>query len=477
MLNLSSLICPDFSQARIIVIGDAMLDRYWHGDASRISPEAPVPVVRIEHNEERMGGAANVAANLRVLGLETALISLIGADETGNRLQQLLKESGVESYALRSSTATTLKLRVLGRNQQLIRLDFEDNQAVDPQAILEKLNAIPKAKVLVLSDYAKGMLKNPQAIIRYACQQQMKVLVDPKSRDFTLYQGAHILTPNLSEFEAAVGPCQDKEEIKTKGLALIEQLQLEALLVTCGSQGMMLIEPEKCLHIPAQAREVFDITGAGDTVIAVLAASLAAGCSLFDAVQLANLAAAIVVGKLGTAAVTQQELQTALSHQGVIKGILSQADLLNEIKRRKAQHHKIVMTNGCFDILHAGHICYLQQARALGDCLIVAVNDDMSVKKLKGPQRPINTLARRMQLLTALSCVDYVVAFSECTPQKLIATILPDILVKGGDYVPEQIAGAQEVLQQGGRIEILPFLPGCSTTQLIERIQEPAGME
>jgi D-beta-D-heptose 7-phosphate kinase/D-beta-D-heptose 1-phosphate adenosyltransferase len=472
------VICPNFSQCKIIVIGDVMLDRYWHGDTSRISPEAPVPVVRIERNEERVGGAANVAVNVKALGASTALIGAIGEDDAGAALTRMLQEKGVDCQFIVSPTInTTLKLRVLGRHQQLIRLDFENKHAWQATKILEKLeNVINGADILILSDYAKGMLSEVPKIIQYAKSKGVKILVDPKNPDLSIYRGATVLTPNLGEFEAAVGHCENESMLEKKGLRLVQDLNLEGLLVTRGSQGMSLITlAEKAVHIPAQAKEVFDITGAGDTVIAVLGTALAAQTALVQSAALANAAAAISVGRLGTATVTREELQAALANKELhafSNGILSVQALLDEVKRRKVQGEIVVMTNGCFDILHAGHVAYLQQARRLGDCLIVAVNDDASVSRLKGSSRPINSLQQRMQVLEALGCVDYVVSFSEDTPLKVINQVLPHVLVKGGDYVVEQIAGAKEVIKNGGKVEIVPLVEGLSTTKTLAKLTE-----
>ncbi len=469
--------CPDFSQCRIVVIGDAMLDSYWHGDTSRISPEAPVPVVKIERDEARVGGAANVAVNVQALGAQaTTLISQIAADDAGRTLAQLLAEKEIQCQFIQTpNTRTTLKLRVIGRHQQLIRLDFEDKSAIPPNQVLAQLQSvIDNCDILIISDYAKGMISDPQALIAVARAHNVRVLVDPKNMDLSVYKGATVLTPNLGEFEAMVGRCENSAQIEQKGAALLTKLDIEALLVTRGSQGMTLIQKNvPAVHIPAQAREVFDITGAGDTVIAVLGASLAAGLSVLQAAKLANLAAGLAVGRLGTAMVTREELQQLACDQKMLPpGIMSLANLFPEIARRKANGNKVVMTNGCFDILHAGHVTYLQQASALGDCLIVAVNDDDSVARLKGPTRPINSLAHRMQILAAMRCVDYVIPFSEDTPEDLIVKITPDILVKGGDYTVPQIAGASHVLQHGGKVEILSFVEGLSTTKTLEKMRD-----
>ncbi|MBS0287598.1 MAG: bifunctional D-glycero-beta-D-manno-heptose-7-phosphate kinase/D-glycero-beta-D-manno-heptose 1-phosphate adenylyltransferase HldE [Proteobacteria bacterium] len=470
------LTCPDFSQVKIMVIGDAMLDRYWHGDTSRISPEAPVPVVRIEKHEDRVGGSANVAVNVKALGAHTVLVCGVGKDETGQTLQTMLeKQQVVCSFVQLPNQRTTLKLRVIGRAQQLIRLDFEDKFKAPAQTVIGACEPhLADTAVIILSDYAKGILADVQEIITFAKAKGIKVIVDPKNADLSVYKGATLLTPNLSEFEAAVGHCQSVEEIECKGQALVQELALEGLLVTRGSQGMTLLtKTHPPLHISAQAREVFDITGAGDTVIAVLGACLAKNLPMAEAAKLANIAGGLSVGRFGTATITAEDINNELTHhtyQPTATGVMTLETLLPEVKRRKAYGDKIIMTNGCFDILHAGHVAYLKQARALGHCLIVAVNDDSSVKRLKGESRPINPLDQRMQVLSALGCVDYVVPFSEDTPRNLIAQILPDVLVKGGDYKPEQIAGAIEVIQNGGRVEILPFVDGCSTTQTISRM-------
>lgn len=468
--------CPDFSQSRVVVLGDAMLDRYWHGDTSRISPEAPVAVVKIEASEERIGGAANVALNVKALGANSTLISVVGQDEVGKTLIQMIESQGVTSEIIQTKVIkTTLKLRVLGRHQQLIRLDFEDKHRWEAKHLLPLLEkTIQNTNVLILSDYAKGVIAEPEILIDFARENGVKVLVDPKNTDLSVYRNASILTPNLGEFEATVGRCESEADIENKGYALLEKLRLEALLVTRGSAGMTLLQKNHApVHIPAQAREVFDITGAGDTVIAVLGAALGAGSSLLEAAQIANLAAGLAVGRLGTATITSDEIQDLLSvPKKEPAKVFTQKELQAQINARKAKGERIVMTNGCFDILHAGHISYLQEARNLGDCLIIAVNDDNSVERLKGPTRPINSLLNRMQVLAALGCVDYVVPFSEDTPEDLIIDLSPNILVKGGDYQVSQIAGAKHVLQQGGRVEILPFVEGLSTTNTIQKMRQ-----
>lgn len=467
---------PDFSKANVLVVGDIMLDRYWYGATNRISPEAPVPVVKINALEERPGGAANVAMNVTSLGGEAKLIGLTGIDEPAKILtEQLQQQHVVCDFVALNSHPTITKLRVLSRNQQLIRLDFEEPFCdVDSLPLLQRIeNALPQAKVMVLSDYAKGVLSSVEAIIKMAQQANVPVLIDPKGTDFTRYRGATLLTPNMSEFEAVVGPCHSEEDIEVKGHQLIRDYDIKALLVTRSEKGMTLLQiGQPTYHLPTQAKEVFDVTGAGDTVIATLAASLAAGYTLEDSCFLANASAGVVVGKLGTSTVTQVELEDAIrarTDNGF--GVMSEDDLLKQVANARQRGEKIVMTNGCFDILHAGHVSYLANARKLGDRLIVAVNSDQSVKQLKGESRPINPLMQRMIVLGALDSVDWVVPFEEQTPQRLIARILPDVLVKGGDYKPDQIAGSKEVIAAGGEVRVLNFEDGCSTTNIINSIK------
>ena len=467
---------PDFSKANVLVVGDIMLDRYWYGATNRISPEAPVPVVKINALEERPGGAANVAMNVTSLGGEAKLIGLTGIDEPAKILtEQLQQQHVVCDFVALNSHPTITKLRVLSRNQQLIRLDFEEPFCdVDSLPLLQRIeNALPQAKVMVLSDYAKGVLSSVEAIIKMAQQANVPVLIDPKGTDFTRYQGATLLTPNMSEFEAVVGSCHSEEDIEVKGHQLIRDYDIKALLVTRSEKGMTLLQiGQPTYHLPTQAKEVFDVTGAGDTVIATLAASLAAGYTLEDSCFLANASAGVVVGKLGTSTVTQVELEDAIrarTDNGF--GVMSEEDLLKQVANARQRGEKIVMTNGCFDILHAGHVSYLANARKLGDRLIVAVNSDQSVKQLKGESRPINPLMQRMIVLGALDSVDWVVPFEEQTPQRLIARILPDVLVKGGDYKPDQIAGSKEVIAAGGEVRVLNFEDGCSTTNIINSIK------
>ncbi|MGR9107364.1 MAG: bifunctional D-glycero-beta-D-manno-heptose-7-phosphate kinase/D-glycero-beta-D-manno-heptose 1-phosphate adenylyltransferase HldE [Gammaproteobacteria bacterium] len=469
---------PDFSTARVLVAGDLMLDRYWYGNTSRISPEAPVPVVHVGRSEERAGGAGNVALNIAALRAHPSLIGFCGNDSAADTLEGLLASAQVRCLFQRVGERETItKLRVLSRNQQLIRLDFEDGfDGTEASPLLECFRTeVANTDVVVLSDYGKGTLRSVRALIDMARAAAKPVLVDPKGRDFSIYAGATLITPNLAEFEGVVGPCAGDSEIVAKGSALIQEIGIDALLVTRGEHGMSLIERDaEPLHLPTQALEVYDVTGAGDTVISVLAAALAAGRPFRDATALANVAAGIVVAKLGTAAITLEELRYALQKQRAHhRGIIGLEPLLETITVARSVGERIVATNGCFDILHPGHIAYLQQARSLGDRLVVLVNSDESVRRLKGPERPVNNLETRMAMLAALECVDWVIAFAEDTPQSLLCRILPDILVKGGDYKDvTALAGYDCVTANGGEVRILDFVGGFSTTEFIRNLRE-----
>lgn len=468
---------PDFKQASILVIGDVMLDRYWYGLTNRISPEAPVPVVKVEMKEERPGGAANVAMNIAALGANVRLVGLTGIDDAAEVLSEKLNQANVCCDFVTLSTHPTItKLRILSHNQQLIRLDFEEGFGdVDINPLLDRIRqALPGVGALVLSDYGKGALAQISQIIALANAAQVPVLIDPKGSDFERYRGATLLTPNMSEFEAIVGKCANNSEIEQKGMKLIDSLDLKGLLITRSERGMTLLQREKPpLHLPTQAQEVYDVTGAGDTVIGVLATALAARLDFHQACVLANAAAGVVVGKLGTSTVSPIELENAIhgrTDDGF--GMMNEQQLKHAVAAARSRGEKIVMTNGCFDILHAGHVIYLANARKLGDRLIVAVNSDASTKRLKGDDRPINPLVQRMTVLGALGSVDWVVSFEEDTPQRLISEILPDVLVKGGDYKPEDIAGSQEVWAAGGEVKVLNFEAGLSTTNIINTIMK-----
>ncbi len=471
------LTIPRFDQARVLVIGDIMLDRYWHGATSRISPEAPVPVVKVGQVEDRPGGAGNVALNIATLGAPAWVIGAAGDDEAADSLQTRLEAVGIYcDFARLPGVPTITKLRVISQNQQLIRLDHEEAFAgLSPDVIEEKAALLIKnVGAVVLSDYDKGTLQGCQQLIRLARTNNIPVLVDPKGTSFERYRGASVITPNLREFETIVGPCRSEKELVQKGQELMAELELGALLITRSEHGMTLLRAGKPeAHFPARAREVFDVTGAGDTVISVLAAAVAAGSTLPQAAALANIAAGIVVAKLGTASVSMPELRREVNRElGAERGALSREQLLLAIADAKAHGERIVFTNGCFDILHAGHVGYLEDARKQGDRLVLAINGDASVTRLKGEGRPINPVDRRMAVLAGLEAVDWVVSFDEDTPEDLIRAIKPDVLVKGGDYSLEQVVGAPIVHEYGGEVKVLAFLDNCSTTAIVEKIRD-----
>ena len=471
-----TLSIPDFSSTRVIVAGDVMLDQYLFGATGRISPEAPVPVVHIGDTDNRPGGAANVAVNLAALGAATRLLGVVGQDEAADTLESVLTGRNIDCGFLRVDDRPTItKTRVQSRGQQLIRLDQENASPLMDGALTGRLeSSLEEAGAVILSDYGKGALGDVAAMIAACRAAGVPVLVDPKGTDFEKYRGASLITPNQTEFEAVAGVSSSDEELVERGSRMMASLDLQALLITRSEKGMLLLEDgSEPLFLSTQAREVFDVTGAGDTVIATLAAALAAGESLASSAALANLAAGLVVRKIGVATVTPTELRVALHQRGQGgRGLVAADELTGMVAESHERGERIVMTNGCFDILHVGHVAYLEEAKSLGDRLIVAVNDDDSVRRLKGEGRPINALEDRMLVLAGLAAVDWVVPFGEDTPRNLIASILPDVLVKGGDYEPEAIAGAKEVLANGGSVRVLSFRDGHSTTRIIERLRE-----
>jgi len=468
---------PALNRVQILVLGDVMLDRYWHGNVKRISPEAPVPVVNIEADDDRLGGAANVALNIANLGAQVELHGLVGHDDNGHALAQRLQAQQIAHQLTHTELAPTItKLRVMSGGQQLMRMDFEvPFPPSESTRLLPGFTAsLAHCQAAIISDYGKGTAAEAQAFIAAANAHKVPILIDPKGSDFSRYRNATLITPNISEFEAIVGPCATEEDIVRKGEALRTQLNLTALLITRSEKGMTLLERgQPALHLPTQAREVYDVTGAGDTVISTIALAVASQHTLPTAVQLANLAAGIVVGKRGTATTNLAELYEAVqTDQGTVSNVLSETDAIAAVQHAQAKGERVVMTNGCFDILHAGHVAYLNEAKRLGKRLLVAVNSDASVRRLKGAGRPINSANERMQVLAALSAVDWVVEFTEDTPQRLIEAVLPDILVKGGDYTPDNIAGAAAVQANGGEVMVLQFVEGISTTAIVKQIRQ-----
>jgi D-beta-D-heptose 7-phosphate kinase/D-beta-D-heptose 1-phosphate adenosyltransferase len=473
LTNISKL-----TNSKVAVVGDIMLDKYLYGSAGRISPEAPVAVVKINHTEFRPGGAANVAMNIAALGSTARLFGVIGDDAAGKELLACLPAEVGENLSVITGFQTITKTRVISRSQQLIRLDREEIANTTPQFLdhLRMKQVFAESNAIILSDYGKGVLSTPDVIIKLAQELKTPILVDPKREDFDAYTGATMITPNLKEFEQVVGACNGFNHLIEKAFKLISICKIECLLITQGDQGMTLVEKSgRVTQLPAVAREVYDVTGAGDTVIACMGAAFAAGIEPPDAAYLANQAAGIAVSRLGAVVVTAADLAHQLQPSNANKtftGVCTLSQLMELRAQARLRGEKVVFTNGCFDILHPGHVSYLQKARDLGNRLIIAVNTDDSVKRLKGPTRPINSLEDRMAVLAGLGAVDWVVPFAEDTPQQIIDKLLPDVLVKGGDYTLDTIVGAQTVLAHGGQVKVLNFVDNCSTTSIIERIEK-----
>ena len=465
---------------RLLVVGDIMLDKYIWGEVGRISPEAPVPVVRATHQSQQPGGAANVAMNLSRLGAQTTVIGFTGGDESEAFLSESLNSNGISPhFVLSEGFPTITKQRILGGRQQMLRLDSERTDPRpqgDYHRLIECVFAeLPGSHALVLSDYAKGVLTPQvcQALIQRARSLGIPVLVDPKSADFSRYRGATTVCPNLGELAAAAHvDTRDLKSVLDAAEAIIPALDVEFLVATLSDKGIALLRPGYRFIAPALARQVFDVSGAGDTVIAVLALSMASGLNPEIAIQLANVAAGIVVAKVGTVPVERYELLAALdsevAHHAEDK-VIGRSELVTRVSQWKSRGERVVFTNGCFDLLHIGHITLLEQARRFGDRLIVAINSDASTRAVKGPNRPIVGERDRARVLAALGTVDAVVVFDETTPLETVLAIHPDVIVKGGDYHLETTVGAREVLSWGGQVKFIPLVDGFSTTSLIAR--------
>lgn len=463
----------DPSGRRVLVLGDVMLDRFVYGGALRLSPEAPVPVVRLSERRAMAGGAGNVARNIQALGGEVLLLATVGADAAGEELAALL---GPAARLLRvEGRMTPVKLRVIAGRQQVVRVDEEEAAPLtDATPLLEALPAaLDGAQAVVLSDYAKGTLPPPliAATIEGARARGIPVLADPKGRDFARYAGVDVLTPNAGELAEAAGmPVATDAECEEAARHLLTRIEAHAILATRSEKGMMLVPRDApATLIPAMAREVFDVSGAGDTVIATLALGVASGLPLEAAMRAANAAAGVVVGKLGTATCSLAELEAALREgDGTL---LTWPEAARQVRAWQAQGLRVGFANGCFDLLHAGHVGLLRAARAHCDRLVVALNDDASVARLKGPSRPVNNLADRATVIGALAAVDAVVGFAEDTPLEAILALRPDVLFKGQDYRIEDVVGAPEIASWGGRTVLLELLPGRSTTGMVERMR------
>jgi D-beta-D-heptose 7-phosphate kinase/D-beta-D-heptose 1-phosphate adenosyltransferase len=469
------------SRARVLCVGDVMVDHYISGRVERISPEAPIPVLHIEHEERRLGGAGNVLRNLHAVGAETCFVSVTGSDLAGRDVGRMVAELGIaEAHVLAErGRTTTVKTRYLAEAQQLLRADRERVAPLAAELRSDLLQlvrgALTQHRVAILSDYAKGVLAQGVAgeIIAAAREAGATVIVDPKGTDYGCYRGATILKPNRRELAAACGRALDSDDdIVAAARSLMAAHDFAAMLVSCGKDGMLLIDAAGDVHaLPAEAREVYDVSGAGDTVVAVLGAALAAGASLHEAAQLANTAAGIVVGKVGTAVVHAGELQQALVDRDALEHgkVLPLALALDHVARWRRNGLAVGFTNGCFDLIHPGHVALLQQARAACDRLVVGLNSDPSVARLKGAGRPVQNEASRAAVLASLTPVDLVVVFDEDTPIRLIEAVKPDLLVKGADYRRDEVVGAALVESYGGRVLLADIVPGQSTTATIAR--------
>jgi D-beta-D-heptose 7-phosphate kinase/D-beta-D-heptose 1-phosphate adenosyltransferase len=471
-----------FSRLKVLVVGDLMLDRYILGDVDRISPEAPVPVLRHAQRYERAGGAANVAMNLAGLGCQALLAGFWGDDTERRELAVFLDAAKIDTAGVVTTRLPTIsKTRIVGRQQQLLRLDIESHEkpnAEDRRFLLERVLAlIPKVHAIVLSDYAKGSLTPElcEAVIRAARAAGVPVLADPKTPDFSKYSGATMVCPNLSELSAATGTStHEMASLLVAGEVQRAEHELKYLCVTMSEKGIRVLWDGGVYHSPARAREVFDVSGAGDTVIATLAASLAGGLQVETAVDLANLAAGIVVGKVGTVPIAQHELIAALTPSSGIRGgekVLDGERLAKRVAEWRAAGETIVFTNGCFDLLHIGHVTLLEDCHRYGSKLVLGLNSDASVSRLKGPTRPVVVENERARVMAALAAVDAVVLFEEDTPIELIRAVKPDVLVKGGDYSVETVVGHEVVIAAGGRVEIVPTVEGFSTTSLVKKLK------
>jgi D-beta-D-heptose 7-phosphate kinase/D-beta-D-heptose 1-phosphate adenosyltransferase len=470
------------SSARVLCIGDVMLDHYVYGEVTRVSPEAPIPVLCVEREMKTLGGAGNVLRNLRALGAESSFVSVVGNDEAGHEIARLLEaQNGAELHVLvQPQRTTTVKTRYIAANQQLLRADRESAIPLEPHIREDLLRLVRELvsdhSVVVISDYAKGVLTEGVAleIIRAAREAGARTIVDPKGGDPIRYRGADLLKPNRRELAEATGmPVATDSEIVDASRALIERCGFNAVLASLGADGMVLVAADGTLHVQrAEVREVYDVSGAGDTAVATVAASLAAGLDLTDAARLANTAAGIAVGKVGTAVVYARELTTFLSGHDLytLDKVLPRPRALDLVERWRRQGLKIGFTNGCFDLLHPGHVALLGQAKAACDRLVVGLNSDASTARLKGPRRPVQTETARAEVLASLAAVDLIVIFEEDTPIDLIAAVRPQLLVKGADYRVDEVVGGEFVRSIGGEVLLAEVIPGYSTTATIARL-------
>ncbi|PLY08315.1 MAG: bifunctional heptose 7-phosphate kinase/heptose 1-phosphate adenyltransferase [Desulfuromonas sp.] len=476
------LLLEKIAALKVLVIGDLMLDEYLWGSVERISPEAPVQVLDLKRSDVRLGGAGNVVNNLIALGCRVSVASVIGDDENAVLLKKRLEVRGLsdEGIVTQPGRITSRKTRVLASNQQIVRIDHESREAISAEAEQRLLDYLSmqtgESDLVLVSDYLKGVLSERvlQEVIQSARKQGVPVIIDPKGSEFGKYRGATLLTPNRKELQVVAGlERADDASLRDAGFTLLKDLELDALALTRSEEGISLFFPDgREERLPAEAREVFDVTGAGDTVLTVLGTAFTAGAPLEQAAWLANVAAGLVVAKVGASTADAEEILAALSHShfdSELK-ITSCVGVDEALAPHRGAGKKIVFTNGCFDLLHVGHVKYLQKARQLGDLLVLGLNSDASIRRLKGAKRPLIGEEERAHILAALDCIDYVVVFNEDTPLQLIEIVKPDILVKGGDYSPKEVVGREFVESCGGRVELIQFVDGKSTTNIIEKV-------
>lgn len=466
---------PPTVRTRVLVVGDFMVDRYWFGDAVRVSQEAPVPVVDVADVEDRPGGAANVALNIVTMGAQCVFVAAVGRDKPAQGVRERLVAAGVEcDFVEVPDWQTTLKIRVVSQRQQLLRADIETPlpEGLGGEVLAKVEAQLKNVDAVIVEDYDKGVIAAPETLVARAKAAGAVVLVDPKHKPFSRYAGADVIKPNRREFERAAGAWRGEAELAAKGEAILAQARAGALVVTQGSDGLSVVRRGGgASHVGGHDVQVYDRTGAGDTVAAALGVGLGLKWDLMPAARMANAAAGLVCAKSGTASVTATEINRVIAGAEGTRGrVLTQPQLLAAVAAARERGERIVFTNGCFDIVHPGHVGYLEEAQRLGDRLVVAVNDDASTARVKGAGRPVNPLQYRMDVLAHLGWVDWVVAFAEDTPEALLTAVRPDVLVKGGDYQEQDIVGADLVRAQGGAVRALSWFEGCSTSSIIQRI-------
>lgn len=462
-----------FNKLKILIIGDIMLDQYWNVNVSRISSEAPISISQFNYSFNKLGGAANVALNLFNLGVNTELFGITGNDLDSEIIINILNKKKIKFSILKSNKLRTIKkLRIFSGNQQIRRIDFDDDLSViSHKSLINKfIKKIKSCDAVLFSDYSKGTLVHCKRLINLIKKQKKLIIVDPKGLDFEKYKNSSFLKPNLNEFEMVVGKIKSNKDFKNKAIKLINKLNLKGLIVTKGKEGISYFDnKKKYFDSPSYSKEVFDVTGAGDTVLAILSLCIVIKMDIENSLKITNLAASSVINNFGTVPINLYELAHRITFIDNRFKIISVSDLKFLFKYFKKNDQKIVMTNGCFDILHAGHVSFLKKSKVLGDKLIIVVNSDDSIRKIKGAKRPINSLRHRMHVLSELECVDWVIDFSETNPRKIYNYFKPDIITKGSDYKINEVVGGKEIVKTGGKVIIIDLLKGISTTSIVKK--------